>query len=100
MHGQNTFSKITKILKGGAVVAVFFTSWFISLPAEAANYTVIKYEQFTGNLSNQTLTKDKSPYLVLGGCNNSYNKISGGYTFTVEAGVVVKFAPVGASFPL
>ncbi len=79
-------------------MAAFFVSIFISFPAEAATYTIIKYEQFTGNLSNQTLTKDKSPYLVLGGCNNSYNKVSSGYTFTIEAGVVVKFAPAGTCF--
>src|SRR3989344_3568272 len=85
------------MFKLGAIMAAFFVFWPIASPAQAANYTIIKYEQFASNISNQTLTKDKSPYLVLGGCMNSY-KVANGYTFTVEAGVVVKFAPPGFCF--
>ncbi|TSC84863.1 MAG: PGAP1 family protein [Parcubacteria group bacterium Gr01-1014_13] len=98
MQNKTARRAVIKMLKTGTIVAAFLFFGFSSLPAEAASYTIIKYEQFTSNLSNQILTKDKSPYLVLGGCNNSFNKVSGGYTFTVEAGVVVKFAPVGTCF--
>ncbi len=98
MQAKGIFWGTGKMFKIGAIVAVFLFFGFGILPVKAANYTVIKYEQFSANLSNQTLTKDKSPYLVLGGCNNNYNKVSSGYTFTVEAGVVVKFAPAGSCF--
>lgn len=81
-----------QIFKIGAIAAVFLFFGFNSLPARAANYTVVQYEQY-GGLANQTLIKAKSPYLVLGGCMNTYNKVSSGHTFIIEAGVVVKFAP-------
>lgn len=67
------------------MVGFVFPADFVS----AVNYTPIQYE-YTGGISTQTLTKDKSPYYVYGGCTN--NTLKAGKTLTIEAGVVVKFS--------
>lgn len=76
----------------GALGAAFFISLALFLPsrAEAAAYTLPKRHQATGELVTQTFTKDKSPYVLFGGCN--VNRLYRGQTLTIEAGVVVKFA--------
>lgn len=76
--------------KTSAVLVVFlFVIFFFAPTAKAVNYTIIGYN-YNGGIASQTLTKDKSPYLILGRCSN--NKLDVGKTLIIEAGVVVKFA--------
>ena len=70
-------------------VAAFFILFFLPSPAQAANYTLLQLD-YNGYLATQTLTRDKSPYLVLSGC--ARNNLKEGRTLTIEAGTIVKFA--------
>ncbi|MFA6105514.1 MAG: hypothetical protein WC725_02840 [Patescibacteria group bacterium] len=85
MRANKFFSSGKKIL-----ILAFFI--FIPLRARAATYTMVQYENRVDQqyyLTSQTLTKDKSPYLLYGGC--AWGRVPNYSTVTIEAGVVVKF---------
>ncbi len=83
--------------KGRGIIAgtiLAFVAGFLFLPvaARATNYTVVRYDVGTDHIATQTLTKDRSPYLIEGGCYSDW--VEAGETLTIDPGVVVKFAPI------
>jgi hypothetical protein len=59
---------------------------------QAASYTIPQYDNWNNTgLGTQHWTKDKSPYLLQGGCTN--NTLPQSRSITVDPGVVVKFGP-------
>jgi hypothetical protein len=79
----------------GLVAGSFFCALlFLVTPAKAttSTYSTVQYEEsYDGiyRIATQTLTKDKSPYLLYSGCG--VGRVESGRTLTIEAGVVVKF---------